>query len=666
MTGYNTTQNQKITSRAIISALVLWLAFCSTASATQLYVNENGWWCDGCAFDPSSYPIQSAVDAADNGDSIFVYNGSYTEWVVVNKRLTLIGEGADVVTVTHTHRYLWESCVFDVRADWVIISGFTVTGATEDGESGIYLRYVDHCNISGNDASGNYYGIHLYSSSDNTLSDNTASLNNLDGIVLDYHSNGNTLMNNTANSNGDDGIVLHSSSDCTLTSNIANSNNGDGIYLDSSSDNIITCNWIQNNTERGFYLYESSTNNNINYNNIIKNGALQGDGSYHWQFYNYQSNPVEAKNNYWGVGMNNSMIDASIYDDEEGGWGAVEFYPFETDPVTCIPTPDTDILWDATNFAGFWYDLDRNVATETLMINAGTLAGPDIDRTIDEDGLVYTTTAQPVEFDFSDWGYFNVVGFMAESYFAGYEKGETSKDITNDDINLLSKDILSKVLIDVEDKRVVSTGASLQLEEGYELKVIQLDTDGGQAQLELMKNGKCVDTEIVSSPDTYVYEKDGKLDDVPIIVVYISSILSGAETDIVVIDGIFQISENYTSVKIGDVYGEMEVKSVIESGIIMKNNRPIDLDAGTRQHVMGDMYFRIADDDAAIRFYPFVEHIITHGADEITTADAVIALQIAVGSRGYDPRWDVSGDGSVTSLDALMILQAAAGSIEVG
>ena len=49
-----------------------------------------------------------------------------------------------------------------------------------------------------------------------------------------------------------------------------------------------------------------------------------------------------------------------------------------------------------------------------------------------------------------------------------------------------------------------------------------------------------------------------------------------------------------------------------------------------------------------------------------TTTDAAIALQITVGSRPPDSRYDVSGDGSVTSLDALMILQAAAGSIEIG
>ncbi len=38
---------------------------------------------------------------------------------------------------------------------------------------------------------------------------------------------------------------------------------------------------------------------------------------------------------------------------------------------------------------------------------------------------------------------------------------------------------------------------------------------------------------------------------------------------------------------------------------------------------------------------------------------AMIALQIAVGSREYDPEMDINSDGKVTSLDALMILQAA-------
>jgi len=54
----------------------------------------------------------------------------------------------------------------------------------------------------------------------------------------------------------------------------------------------------------------------------------------------------------------------------------------------------------------------------------------------------------------------------------------------------------------------------------------------------------------------------------------------------------------------------------------------------------------------------------------LTPADATIALAIAVGgSSSCDPTIlaaaDVSGDNRVTSLDAFMIPQAAAGSIEL-
>ncbi|MHC1574294.1 MAG: dockerin type I domain-containing protein, partial [Candidatus Methanogasteraceae archaeon] len=46
----------------------------------------------------------------------------------------------------------------------------------------------------------------------------------------------------------------------------------------------------------------------------------------------------------------------------------------------------------------------------------------------------------------------------------------------------------------------------------------------------------------------------------------------------------------------------------------------------------------------------------------ITPADATIALELSA-SGGWDPAADVNGDNRITSLDALMILQAAAGEI---
>ena len=49
---------------------------------------------------------------------------------------------------------------------------------------------------------------------------------------------------------------------------------------------------------------------------------------------------------------------------------------------------------------------------------------------------------------------------------------------------------------------------------------------------------------------------------------------------------------------------------------------------------------------------------------KITPADAAIALQLAA-SGAHDDAADVSGDGSVTPLDALMILQAAVDAIDL-
>ena len=52
--------------------------------------------------------------------------------------------------------------------------------------------------------------------------------------------------------------------------------------------------------------------------------------------------------------------------------------------------------------------------------------------------------------------------------------------------------------------------------------------------------------------------------------------------------------------------------------------------------------------------------IIVHSpTPTYTTADAAIALSIAVGSCEYNPEMDINNDGKVTSLDALMILQVA-------
>jgi|GEM_PF-3283499 len=275
----------------------------ASAATPDIYVNQTGWWRADGAFNASDPQIQAAIDNATAGETIYVYNGSYTDNVDVNRQVTLQGEGADVVNVTAA---LASGHVFNVTVSYVNISGFKVTGATGFNNAGIYLGSgVDHANISDNNASNNYYAIYLNSSSNNSLTNNSANSNNNDGIKLNSLSNNNTLTNNTAILNHDTGISLISSSNNnTLTNNTANSNNIGiglmtssnnntltnntanlniyGIFLNSASNNnTLTNNTANSNSNRGIYL--SSASNNTIYNNYFNNtNNAWDDGSNVW------------------------------------------------------------------------------------------------------------------------------------------------------------------------------------------------------------------------------------------------------------------------------------------------------------------------------------------------------------------------------------------------
>ncbi|MEA3283115.1 MAG: DUF2341 domain-containing protein [Euryarchaeota archaeon] len=164
----------------------------------DICVNEIGWWYNNSVLNTSSTQIQNAIDNATDGDSIYVYNGNYTENVDVTKQLTLTGEGTDGVKVTNSTA---DSHVFNVSANYVNISRFNVTGATGNMKAGIYIgKSVDQCNISSNTVSDNYIGIYLDSSSSgNRLADNIISDNTWDNYLASSTSafSNNTLSGTT-------------------------------------------------------------------------------------------------------------------------------------------------------------------------------------------------------------------------------------------------------------------------------------------------------------------------------------------------------------------------------------------------------------------------------------------------------------------------------------
>ena len=252
--------------------------------------------------------------------------------------------------------------------------------------------------------------------------------------------------------------------------------------------------------------------------------------------------------------------------------------------------------WTSLNFEGFYYNIDEGIGTESLEVEA--LNG----RTIAADKLVYSTDAQQVSFDHADWGKFEVIGFLAEKYFAGYPDNTFTKSVS-----MVSQGQLSKVLIDNDDKKSVYPGSALVLEDGYTLEVVEVDLNGDKVYVSLKKNGEEVDTTILASNTDYVYETElGSSEDVPVVVVHFNEIFRGTELDAIFVQGIFQISEEYTTLEGSDKFGKMEVSSISDTGITLKNSNSISLTKDNEIDLMGDISIKVADSDT-LRYYPFVE-----------------------------------------------------------
>ena len=293
---------------------------------------------------------------------------------------------------------------------------------------------------------------------------------------------------------------------------------------------------------------------------------------------------------------------------------------------------DNELLtWTPLNFEGFYYDIDEGIQTETLELNS-------IDgRSIDDGQLVYTSNPASVEFEHSEWGDFEVIGFMAKKYFAGYPDDTGIEDV--DEVSLISNGQLSEVLMDDDDEFSVYSGRSLELEEGYTLDIVEVDTDGDRVLIELYKDGDEVDTGIIASDDDYVYEMDiGDADDVPLIIVHVNDVFAGTESNAVFIQGIFQISEDYLSLEDGDTFGEMEITGYGEDFIEMKNEDSISLSRDDDISLMGDVGIRVAD-SGTVRYYPYVEKTVgTSETLDIDLSESTVTIDeeviIEVTARG--------------------------------
>ncbi|MCW4016075.1 MAG: right-handed parallel beta-helix repeat-containing protein [Candidatus Bathyarchaeota archaeon] len=251
---------------------------------------------------PDDFPtIQAAVDAASEGDIIFVKSGTYNESVCIDRPISLVGEDPKTTTIVGDYRL--NGTVVLIRHNNANITGFTVKpSAYSFSRKGIHLLHVNYCRVFGNTILDNGEGIWLYGSSENNITGNTIDgpsarscgisikyspnnyiCNNLVtenyvGMSITY-SDGNTVYNNTIINNPDGGLVINSNGN-NISNNIV-SNQSTGITL-AGSNNVLRANKISNSNLNFNLNWDSSWDLSDFINDIDSSNTINGKSIIYW------------------------------------------------------------------------------------------------------------------------------------------------------------------------------------------------------------------------------------------------------------------------------------------------------------------------------------------------------------------------------------------------
>jgi len=261
--------------------------------------------------------LQAAINGAVAGDTILAGPGVYDK-VEITKSISLIGTNAKIKAGER-------DIGIKIAADGVSVSGFTVEG----GFYGIHLVSSQNCNITNNTVTGcEEWGIGLVFSDENKIENNVANYNGLGsegwyGIYLS-NSNQNLVRNNVASHNGEYGIALFPNcSENVIRENVAEDNDY-GIYTFTDCNyNLIMKNSLSKNKIAGIKMIHGCSDNQILENEISENGVagvfLQSDSGYNV----IRGNEI-ADNSDFGIQIqegtagNNTILENNISGSQKG------------------------------------------------------------------------------------------------------------------------------------------------------------------------------------------------------------------------------------------------------------------------------------------------------------------------------------------------------------
>lgn len=272
--------------------------------------------------------------------------------------------------------------------------------------------------------------------------------------------------------------------------------------------------------------------------------------------------------------------------------------------------------WDAWNFPGLWLNPETNTSTETLVIDQNILDNSK--RVIEKHNLIYTTYSMPYKFQV--FANVNVTDVAISNLPLGgrnidyasiptEEKREAYQAIgwQGEKHSFIEGNRIVKVLLEqnASEVKTLAVGESWNMSDGYVLTANSIDAKATtpQAWFMLTKDGTKLYDIVLIPRRLWIYTPEN--DTVSLFITYFNKISAGPYTDEADFKYTWLRSRDFTEIKEGDTFGIMEVTSIDNGKIELRNKEPIDLAPGSVVNLMGNISIQVDSSKNYLSFHPF-------------------------------------------------------------
>ncbi len=225
--------------------------------------------------------IQAAIDAAESGDVICLARGEWTENLVIDKSLTLVGWGAQRTSIGPARFHLPVVDIPGRNSEPVSVKIHGLSISWDGGHTGVAVGGTASAELSHCRVSGMLYGIQAVDSARFTLSDSSVSDSRQIAIVLldsatarldesrvlenrglGFRISGSAeadLRDSEVSDNGGHGLWLLDGATVTLTGCTVSDNGETGLLLVGDSAAQVVRTEVSGNSDRGVKVDESAT-----------------------------------------------------------------------------------------------------------------------------------------------------------------------------------------------------------------------------------------------------------------------------------------------------------------------------------------------------------------------------------------------------------------------